>query len=98
MPPGFVQGLPGSEIGHPCLLVFASHRPTWICHGRDQHSTWTNSRLLVHMISNPCSASEVTSLGRRFSGHMDWPYRSSTAESETDQGRTGRVGVCCHDL
>jgi hypothetical protein len=37
-------------------------------HGKQ--TTWPNSRLRVHMDSNPRSASEVTSLGRRFYGNL----------------------------
>ena len=33
-------------------------------------STWPNSRLLVHMVSNACSASEVTSLGSRLYSNL----------------------------
>ena len=44
MPPGFVQGLSGSEIGHLWLLVSPSYRPGWICHS-PQHFTWPNSHL-----------------------------------------------------
>jgi hypothetical protein len=33
-------------------------------------ATWPKSRHLVHMVSNTCSASEVTSLLRRYFGHL----------------------------
>jgi hypothetical protein len=41
---------------------------------------WPNSRLLVHMVSNACSASEVTSLGSRFYVHL--PMNRSESVNE----------------
>jgi hypothetical protein len=35
--------------------------------------TWLYSRLRVHMVSNPCSALEFTSLGNRSYGHLEFP-------------------------
>jgi hypothetical protein len=41
---------------------------------------WPNSRLLVHMVFNACSASEVTSLGSRFYVHL--PMNRSESVNE----------------
>jgi len=37
--------------------------------------TWQCSRLLVHMVSNVCPASEVTFLRSRLYSQVGWPYR-----------------------
>ena len=47
-----------------CSLAFQAVTNREVTH-RESGSTLTKSRLRVHMVSNPCSALEFTSLGRR---------------------------------
>ena len=63
---------PGSDhLSHEnvtlhCLLAFRIETNRGVSH-REDESTWPKSRLRINVTLNPCSASELTSLGSRFS-------------------------------
>jgi hypothetical protein len=68
-----------------CLRLILDSRQIAKLLIEEAHSTWTSSRLCVQLVSNACSALEVTSLIQAAGQHMRWPDGRSERTDRDDR-------------